>query len=88
MSFRMKNLKSLIYSRGKSQWQICRTLNWPEAKLSRFVTGRRQPTLGDLKALAGILGLHLDDIQRTLQQDEPAIKSQTPGGGAKTSRGG
>jgi len=32
-------LKNLIFKSGRSQWQICRELNWPEAKLSRFVTG-------------------------------------------------
>lgn len=35
------SLKSLIYLHGRSQWEICQELNWPEAKLSRFVTGRR-----------------------------------------------
>jgi hypothetical protein len=34
--------KSLIYRSGKCQWEICQELNWPEAKLSRFVTGRRK----------------------------------------------
>lgn len=59
-------LKSLIYKVGKSQWEICRELNWPEAKLSRFVTGRRVPSQQDIEALAKVLGLSIEDLQQAL----------------------
>jgi len=59
-------LKSLIYKNGKSQWEICRELNWPEAKLSRFVTGRRVPSQQDIEALAKVLGLSPEDLQQAL----------------------
>lgn len=59
-------LKSLIYKNGKSQWEICRELNWPEAKLSRFVTGRRVPSQKDIEALAKVLGLSPEDLQQAL----------------------
>lgn len=58
--------KSLIYRSGKCQWEICRELNWPEAKLSRFVTGRRTPSEDDLKALARVLELSLEELQDAL----------------------
>lgn len=59
-------LKSLIYKKGKSQWEICRELNWPEAKLSRFVTGRRVPSQKDIEALAKVLGLSPEELQQAL----------------------
>ncbi len=59
-------LKTLIYKNGKSQWEICRELNWPEAKLSRFVTGRRTPSQKDIEALAKVLGLSIEDLQQAL----------------------
>jgi len=57
-------LKSLIYQSGKSQWEICRKLNWPEAKLSRFVTGRRLPSKDDIDALAKVLGVSPEELQQ------------------------
>jgi hypothetical protein len=59
-------LKSLICKTGKSQWQICQELNWPEAKLSRFVTGRRVPSSEDIDALASVLGLSGPELQEAL----------------------
>jgi len=59
-------LKSLIYQSGKSQWQICRELNWPEAKLSRFVTGRRIPSKDAIEALAKALVLSPEELQQAL----------------------
>jgi len=58
--------KSLIYRSGKCQWEICRELCWPEAKLSRFVTGRRTPSEDDLKALARVLEISLEELQDAL----------------------
>lgn len=59
-------LKILIYQSGKSQWEICRELQWPEAKLSRFVTGRRTPSEEDLRALAQVLGVSVRELQNAL----------------------
>ena len=59
-------LKNLIFQSGKSQWQICQELNWPEAKLSRFVTGRRIPSRDDLVALAPVLGVSRHELQEAL----------------------
>lgn len=59
-------LKNLIFQSGKSQWQICQELNWPEAKLSRFVTGRRPPSPADLEALAPVLGVSRQELQEAL----------------------
>lgn len=59
-------LKNLIFQSGKSQWQISQKLNWPEAKLSRFVTGRRTPSIEDLEALAPVLGVSRQELQEAL----------------------
>ena len=59
-------LKNLIFQAGKSQWQISQELKWPEAKLSRFVTGRRTPSIEDLEALASVLGVSRQELQETL----------------------
>lgn len=59
-------LKILIYQSGKSQWEICRELQWPEAKLSRFVTGRRTPSEEDLRALAQVLGVSVRELKNAL----------------------
>lgn len=59
-------LKNLIFKAGKSQWQICQELNWPEAKLSRFVTGRRSPSSEDMEALAPVLGVSRQELQEAL----------------------
>ena len=56
-------LKNLILKAGKSQWQICQELNWPEAKLSRFVTGRRTPSPKDIETLAPVLGVSRHELQ-------------------------
>jgi transcriptional regulator with XRE-family HTH domain len=58
-------LKNLIFKSGKSQWQICRELNWPEAKLSRFVTGRRAPSPDDLEVLASVLGVSHQELKES-----------------------
>lgn len=58
--------KSMIYRTGKCQWEICRELNWPEAKLSRFVTGRRAPSQGDLRALARVLKVPIKELKEAL----------------------
>jgi len=58
--------KSLIYRSGKCQWEICRELNWPEAKLSRFVTGRREPSEDDLRALAKVLKIPIKELKEAL----------------------
>ncbi len=58
--------KNLIFKRCKSQWQICHELNWPEAKLSGFVTGRRAPPPDDIDALASVLGVSRQELQETL----------------------
>jgi transcriptional regulator with XRE-family HTH domain len=58
-------LKTLIHKNGKSQWQICRELNWPEAKLSRFVTGRRLPSKDDIDSLAKVLGVSPEELQQS-----------------------
>jgi transcriptional regulator with XRE-family HTH domain len=60
-------LKNLIFKSGKSQWQICQELNWPEAKLSRFVTGRRVPSPADLEALASALGVSQQELQESIR---------------------
>jgi transcriptional regulator with XRE-family HTH domain len=57
------SLKSLIYRHGRSQWEICQELHWPEAKLSRFVTGRRIPSRDDLQALAKVLKISVKELQ-------------------------
>jgi transcriptional regulator with XRE-family HTH domain len=59
-------LKNLIFRTGKSQWQVCQELNWPEAKLSRFVTGRRIPSRDDLEALAPVLGVSRQELEESL----------------------
>lgn len=59
-------LKNLIFKAGKSQWQICQELNWPEAKLSRFVTGRRTPSSKDIEELAPVLGVSRHELQEAL----------------------
>jgi transcriptional regulator with XRE-family HTH domain len=59
-------LKNLIFKSGKSQWQISQQLNWPEAKLSRFVTGRRAPSTDDIEALAPVLGVSHQELQEAL----------------------
>lgn len=59
-------LKILIYQSGKSQWEICRELQWSEAKLSRFVTGRRTPSQDDLRALARVLKVSIRKLQDAL----------------------
>lgn len=56
-------IKSLIYKNGLSQWEICRKLNWPEAKLSRFVTGRRIPSQNDVEALAKVLEMSPEELR-------------------------
>ncbi|MFZ5449000.1 MAG: helix-turn-helix domain-containing protein [Thermodesulfobacteriota bacterium] len=61
------NLKNLIFKSGKSQWQICGEINWPEAKLSRFVTGRRVPSPDDLETLASVLAVSRQELQEALQ---------------------
>jgi transcriptional regulator with XRE-family HTH domain len=61
-------LKNLIHRAGKSQWQICQELSWPEAKLSRFVTGRRSPSSADLDVLAPALGVSRLELQDALSQ--------------------
>jgi hypothetical protein len=38
--------------------------NWPEAKLSRFVTGRRIPSKDDIEALAKALVLSPEELQQ------------------------
>ena len=63
MSYKLKNL---IFQSGKSQWQICQALNWPEAKLSRFVTGRRTPYSKDIETLAPVLGVARHELQEAL----------------------
>ena len=59
------SLKSLIYHDGRTQWEICQELHWPEAKLSRFVTGRREPSQKDGEALAKVLGVSPDELQQS-----------------------
>jgi transcriptional regulator with XRE-family HTH domain len=63
-------LKSLIFKAGKSQWQICQELNWPEAKLSRFVTGRRVPSSEDVEALAPVLGVSRHELLEALHSSK------------------
>jgi transcriptional regulator with XRE-family HTH domain len=61
-------LKNLIFKSGKSQWQLCQQLGWPEAKLSRFVTGRRIPSPADLKTLASALGVSHQELEESLPE--------------------
>ena len=57
-------LKSLILRHGRSQWQLCRKLGWPEAKLSRFVTGRRVPSQQDIEELAKALEVSSEELRK------------------------
>ena len=63
-------LKSLVVQTGKRQWKIAQELGWPEAKLSRFVTGRMMPTQAEVEALAKVLGISPEKLQEAIKGDQ------------------
>src|SRR5208337_3168085 len=63
-------LKELILREGRTQWGICKALHWDEAKLSRFITGRRIPSDADITALAKELDLSPGEVQATLTNSQ------------------
>ena len=63
-------LKSLVVQTGKRQWKIVQELGWPEAKLSRFVTGRMMPTQAEVEALAKVLEISPEKLQEAIKGDQ------------------
>ena len=53
----MKNreFKGLIYSKFDSEAALARELKWTKQKLNRITTGKREPSVSDIKALAEAL---------------------------------
>lgn len=60
-------LKSLIYGKGFSQWDVARRLGWTESKLSRYITGRQLPSDDDLQALSGVLEISENELRQIIE---------------------
>lgn len=60
-------LKSLIYGKGFSQWDVARRLGWTESKLSRYITGRQLPSDDDLLALSGVLEISENELRQIIE---------------------
>jgi len=59
-------LKSLIYSKGLTQWDIAKRLGWTESRLSRYITGRQLPSNVDLSSLSSVLEVPENELRRII----------------------
>jgi transcriptional regulator with XRE-family HTH domain len=63
------NLKSFIYSKGLSQWDVAKRLGWTETRLSRFITGRQVPSEAEVIALSEVLGLSVSKLRQFMDSE-------------------
>jgi transcriptional regulator with XRE-family HTH domain len=61
------NLKALIFSKGLTQWELCRRIGWHESKLSRIVTGRQSLSPDELQVLAKVLKVSVKELQDAIE---------------------
>ena len=63
-------LKSLIYGKGLSQWDVAKQLKWSESKLSRFITGRQLPSNEDLLRLSRVLKVPENELRKIFKHPQ------------------
>ena len=68
------NLKALIYSKGLTQWDVCRKIGWNESRLSRVVTGRQCPSDEDLATIFDVLDAIAPEKCRDPKMELGAVK--------------
>lgn len=59
---RVTELKGLIYGKYDSETQLANDLGWTKQRLNVITTGRREPDLEEVAALAGKLGTSVGDM--------------------------
>ena len=59
---RVTELKGLIYGKYDSETQLANDLGWTKQRLNVITTGRREPDLEEVAALAGKLGTTVEDM--------------------------
>lgn len=75
-----KNLRRIMYDRGKSQAEISRDLKINQATLSCWMNGTRIPRMPNIDMLADYLGVSREDIVGKTQKDsEEPIKVKVYG---------
>lgn len=55
-------LRGLIYSKYHNESELARTLGWSRQRLNRITTGRKEPDIRDMKALASALDVTVQDL--------------------------
>lgn len=78
-----RRLKALRKSQGKTQETTANDLNLKRSTLSNYETGRRRPSLDDLRKLAEYYGVNLnyfgvtpaDDLAETIARASQLLKS-------------
>ena len=63
------NLKAEVFKSGhKNQANLCRVLGWRDERLSRIITGRKDPTESEKELIADKLGLDPENEDLWLNQ--------------------
>ncbi|SMC38066.1 helix-turn-helix domain-containing protein [Papillibacter cinnamivorans] len=62
MTGKVKELRSLIFSRYDSESALACDLGWPRQKLNKITNGKKEPDIEELNQLAIKLGQPVGDI--------------------------
>lgn len=77
---KIRELKALIYGKYDNEIQLANDLGWTKQRLNVITTGRREPDLEEVAALAGKLDTSVGDMVHIFlryqspngQQNQPA----------------
>lgn len=58
---RVLELAGLIYGKYERESKLAAELGWPRQRLNKIVNGKKEPDLEEIAALAGKLGLTIEE---------------------------
>lgn len=59
---KVQELRGLIYSKYDTETELAKDLGWTKQRLNVITTGRREPDLEEVEALAGKLDKSVEDM--------------------------
>lgn len=67
-------LKGMIHSKFDSEVQMSNALGWNRQRLNKITTGKKEPDLNEVQAIANILGVTFMDVASIF------LRTQSPDG--------
>lgn len=74
---KVRELRSLIYSKYDSEAQFAEQIGWPRQRLSKITNGQKEPTVVELNTIAKGLGRSVEEIAQIFLRTKSPNRQQS-----------